>query len=222
MPFCEITLEGSPVMSSPLKMMRPEVGRSTPVRQLKNVLLPAPFGPMMARTSSRSTSKLTCVSAASPPKRTDSSSVLRIGTDAAPRLARRGAYGRSTGCALTYAAGKWQAGGTMVLSFGTVSLRLDRSRRWTSKMNSLQEGLVIFLAQRLVALREVVAGLHLEAFERLDQLHGVVAALELRLLHARSSSRSGLRSSTARICRAAGRTDRSWPAAPWLRRRSLW
>ena len=55
MPFCEIALEGRPVMSSPLKTMRPPLGRSTPVRQLKNVLLPAPFGPIMAWTSSRRT-----------------------------------------------------------------------------------------------------------------------------------------------------------------------
>ena len=48
MPFCEILFEGRPVMSSPLKKMRPPVGLSTPVRQLKKVLLPAPFGPMMA------------------------------------------------------------------------------------------------------------------------------------------------------------------------------
>ena len=53
MPFCEIRLGGSPVMFSPLNRMRPEVGRSTPVRQLKKVLLPAPFGPMMARISPR-------------------------------------------------------------------------------------------------------------------------------------------------------------------------
>ena len=53
MPFCEILLGGRPVMSSPLNRMRPLVGRSTPVRQLKKVLLPAPFGPMMARISSR-------------------------------------------------------------------------------------------------------------------------------------------------------------------------
>ena len=85
MPFCEILLEDRPVMSSPLKTMRPPVGRSTPVRQLKKVLLPAPFGPMMARTSSRATSKLTWLSAARPPKRTVSSSVVRIGADAAPR-----------------------------------------------------------------------------------------------------------------------------------------
>ena len=53
MPFCEMRLGGRPVMSSPLNTMRPAVGRSTPVRQLKNVLLPAPFGPMMARISPR-------------------------------------------------------------------------------------------------------------------------------------------------------------------------
>ena len=47
-----------------------------------------------------------------------------------------------------------------------------------------QEGLVVFLAERLVALREIGARLQLETFERLDELHGVVAALELRLLHA--------------------------------------
>ena len=43
---------------------------------------------------------------------------------------------------------------------------------------------MVFLAEHLVALREVVAFLHLQAFERLDQLHRVLAALELRLLHA--------------------------------------
>ena len=100
MPFREIRLDRSPVISSPLKMMRPEVGRSTPVRQLKNVLLPAPLGPMMARISLRATSKLTCDSAARPPKRTDSSSVLRIGTDAAPR-SLTGERMSIDGCALT-------------------------------------------------------------------------------------------------------------------------
>ena len=86
MPFCEIAFDGNPVMSSPSNTMRPELGRKTPVRQLKNVLLPAPFGPMMACTLSRATSKLTSESAESPPKRTDNNSVLRIGADAAPRL----------------------------------------------------------------------------------------------------------------------------------------
>ena len=85
MPFCEIAFGGRPVISSPLKMTRPPVGRSTPVRQLKNVLLPAPLGPMMACTASRATAKLTCDNAASPPNRTDSNSVWRIGGGAAPR-----------------------------------------------------------------------------------------------------------------------------------------
>ena len=47
-----------------------------------------------------------------------------------------------------------------------------------------QERLVILLAQHLVALREVVAFLHLEPLQGLDQLHGVLAAFEARLLHA--------------------------------------
>ena len=51
MPFCEMRLGGRPAMFSPLNRTRPEVGRMTPVRQLKKVLLPAPFGPMMARIS---------------------------------------------------------------------------------------------------------------------------------------------------------------------------
>jgi hypothetical protein len=120
MPFCEIMLGGKLVMSSPLKTMLPPVGRSTPVRQLKNVLLPAPFGPMMARTSSRWTSKLTWDSAASPPKRTVNSSVLRIGADATPRLLA-GEHMSVTDCALTYEEANLQAGGTTVLSPGIVS-----------------------------------------------------------------------------------------------------
>ena len=49
----EMRSGGSPVMSSPSNRMRPAVGRITPVRQLKNVDLPAPLGPMMARISPR-------------------------------------------------------------------------------------------------------------------------------------------------------------------------
>jgi hypothetical protein len=40
------------------------------------------------------------------------------------------------------------------------------------------EGLVVLLAQDLVALREVLPLLHLKALERLDQLHGVLAPAE--------------------------------------------
>src|SRR5512135_3606658 len=112
-------LDGRPVMSSPLKTMLPLVGRSTPVRQLKKVLLPAPFGPMMARTSSRWTSKFTWESAASPPNRTANSSVLRIGADATPRLLA-GERMSVADCALTYEEANLQAGGTTVFSPGTV------------------------------------------------------------------------------------------------------
>ncbi len=120
MPFREIRSEGKPVTSSPLRIIRPLLGRSTPVRQLKNVLLPAPLGPMIARISLRATSKLTSDNALSPPKRTESNSVLRIGAEAAPRLS--GEWMSADGSALTYAENE-QAGGTIVLSPGTVSLR---------------------------------------------------------------------------------------------------
>src|SRR3979411_2701396 len=113
MPFCEMALEGSPVMSSPLQRMRPEVGLSTPVKQLKKVLLPAPFGPMMAHTSSRLTSKLTLESAARPPNRTVNSSVLSTGADAAARPFA-GERTSLTASTLTYAVGNLPAGGTNV------------------------------------------------------------------------------------------------------------
>src|SRR5215813_2210506 len=87
MPRREIRSGGRPAMSAPPKRMRPLVGRRTPVRQLKNVLLPAPFGPMIARISPRGTAKLTLLSAVSPPNRTVSPSVRSIGSeDSPPRL----------------------------------------------------------------------------------------------------------------------------------------
>src|SRR5271169_2776933 len=77
MPLCEIRSGGSPVISPPLNRICPDDGRRTPVRQLKNVLLPAPFGPMIARISSRRTAKLTWLRAVNPPKQTVRSSVRR-------------------------------------------------------------------------------------------------------------------------------------------------
>src|SRR4030095_8925525 len=70
---------GRPAMSSPLNTIRPLVGRSTPVRPLKKGDLPAPLGPMIPRISPAGTASDTLLSAASPPKRTVSASVLRIG-----------------------------------------------------------------------------------------------------------------------------------------------
>ena len=97
------------------------MGRRTPVRQLKKVLLPAPFGPMIARISPRATAKLTLLSAVSPPKRIVRSDV-RNSVAAAPSWAVFAGDGAaSNGSAVTYAA-KLQAGGTIVLSFATTSL----------------------------------------------------------------------------------------------------
>ena len=67
----------------------PPVGRSTPVRQLKNVDLPAPLGPMMARISPRGTATFTLLSAVRPPKRTLRPSVRRMGRGA-PAVGGRG------------------------------------------------------------------------------------------------------------------------------------
>ncbi len=39
------------VMSRPSKLMVPEVGGKNPLIRLKNVVLPAPFGPMIAHNS---------------------------------------------------------------------------------------------------------------------------------------------------------------------------
>src|SRR5215831_12535251 len=46
------------------------------------------------------------------------------------------------------------------------------------------EGLMVFLAQGLVALREIIALLHFQTFERRNQFWRVVAALKTGLLDA--------------------------------------
>src|SRR5918993_4402495 len=58
-----------PLISSPLKSTRPAVGWRNEAISLNSVLLPAPFGPMTERISPSSTSKLTSLTAISPPKR---------------------------------------------------------------------------------------------------------------------------------------------------------
>src|SRR5689334_17087137 len=59
-------------MRSPRKRTCPAVGRSAPTRQEKSVVFPAPFGPMMPKTSPSFTSKSTADSASRPPKRFES------------------------------------------------------------------------------------------------------------------------------------------------------
>src|SRR5215469_3958811 len=61
-------------MSSPAKLMLPWLGFSTPVMRLNKVDLPAPFGPITARTSPSSTCIDTWSTATRPPKRRLSSS----------------------------------------------------------------------------------------------------------------------------------------------------
>src|SRR3990172_7508692 len=155
---------GSPAMSSPSKTIRPAVGRSTPVTQLKNVDFPAPFGPMIARTSPRGTATETSLSAVSPPKRTVSRSVRRIAeSDVTLGELARGRHDR-------------------------LFLRDDLQDLVVAAADLVQElaeeRLVVILAEELVALGEVVALLHLEPLERPDELHRVLAPAEARLLHA--------------------------------------
>ena len=57
------------VTSTPLRMMRPEVGLSMPVNRLINVVLPAPFGPISACRAPASNSIDTSSVAVSPPNR---------------------------------------------------------------------------------------------------------------------------------------------------------
>src|SRR5581483_263662 len=149
-PAREIRFGGRPAMSCPSKTMRPAVGRRTPVRQLKNVDLPAPLGPMIARISPGTALKFTPLSAVRPPNRTVRPSVRRIEADAPGGIAggagpgrsdvtlrRELAVGREDGLLLRHRLDE------MVLAALDVEDEL------------LQERLVVFLAQDLVALREV-------------------------------------------------------------------
>ena len=69
-----------PVTSCPSKTTRPPSARTRPVTVLKNVLFPAPFGPMMARNSPGSTSRVTPPSACTPPKSRRSDSMRSTGS----------------------------------------------------------------------------------------------------------------------------------------------
>src|SRR5262245_10775895 len=67
MPRRQIAWGGSPVMSPPLKWMRPEVGGS-PQMTLNIVVLPAPLGPMSPSTSPRCSERSMPSRACTPPK----------------------------------------------------------------------------------------------------------------------------------------------------------
>src|SRR5713226_7260007 len=68
-------------MSRPSNATRPDVGGTAPEIALNKVVLPAPFGPMMARRSPRLTRSETSSTAFSASKRTPTWSSLRISSD---------------------------------------------------------------------------------------------------------------------------------------------
>ncbi len=72
-------LSGRPrVTSLPSNTILPVVGLYRPVSMLKNVVLPAPLGPMIETIPLRGMEKLTSETATSPPKTLLTSSALRI------------------------------------------------------------------------------------------------------------------------------------------------
>src|SRR5258706_14276422 len=69
---------GNLVMSRPSNSTRPELTGRSPDNRLMSVVLPAPFGPMMAWTWPISQASDTSLTAASPPKWRDNPRVCRI------------------------------------------------------------------------------------------------------------------------------------------------
>src|SRR5258708_36765717 len=153
MPFCEMRSGGNPVMSSPFSNMRPDVGCKTPVRQLKNVLLPAPFGPITARISSRATAKLTPLSAVNPPKRIVKSSVRNMVAEASAPALIAGALASNTETLATYAPTLGEGAGRRE---HRLFLRHDFEDPILAFVNVVDEftnkGLMILFAQGLIAL----------------------------------------------------------------------
>src|SRR5713226_6397311 len=66
-------------MSRPSKMIRPDVGANCPVSRLKNVVLPAPFGPMTECSEPSWTSNVTALTAVRAPNSFVRASVLTRG-----------------------------------------------------------------------------------------------------------------------------------------------
>src|ERR1700738_2142167 len=67
----------SAVISRSLNQMRPSLGGSRPLSKLKNVVFPAPFGPMIVRTPPSGISRLTLLTAVNPETRRARFSVLK-------------------------------------------------------------------------------------------------------------------------------------------------
>src|SRR5262245_27103523 len=160
----EIRSGDSPVMSSPLNTIRPAVGRMTPVKQLKSVDLPAPLGPMIARISPGGTVREIRSRAVRPPNRTVSPSVARTGATPAPPDPAEGAADIDDLVTLGELAGGRDDRLVLRHHFHDVVLAA------LELVDELaDEGLVVLPAEQLVPLREVLAFLHLEALEGIDQ-----------------------------------------------------
>src|SRR5213080_1577028 len=69
MPRATMALGRSPTRPTPLKVMCPPSGRTSPVTTLKNVVLPAPLGPMSPMMAPRGTTRSTSFRATTLPKR---------------------------------------------------------------------------------------------------------------------------------------------------------
>src|SRR6266545_4094198 len=79
MPRCATPCGGVPAMSRPSKTIRPEVGACCPVSRLKNVVLPAPLGPITECSEPSSTSIVTSLTAVRAPNDLVRRSVLTRG-----------------------------------------------------------------------------------------------------------------------------------------------
>src|SRR5437660_12655347 len=80
MPFLTSVAESIPVMSLPWRWTLPPEGRKAPVITLKSVVFPAPLGPMKPQICFSGISKLTSLSAATPPKYLVRALTFRIAT----------------------------------------------------------------------------------------------------------------------------------------------
>src|SRR5688572_15382400 len=87
MPRAAIRCEGTPSIDFPSNDQSPASGLSNPVMRLKNVVLPAPLGPINAVIEPRWTSTLSTSTAVMPPKFLRTPTAVRIGSGfAAPGL----------------------------------------------------------------------------------------------------------------------------------------
>src|SRR5262245_17337045 len=89
----------SPAMSSRSSSTRPASGRNAPVIRLKNVVLPAPFGPITAVSEPASKCRLTSFMATTPPNDLRKFSTVNMGAlGGRSRLARCVPSGGPTLC----------------------------------------------------------------------------------------------------------------------------